>query len=201
MIMSKHAYLIMAHGNFNQLKKLIKMLDDNRNDLFIHVDLNAEGFKKEEFLDITVYSGLEFITSRKVFWASYSLTNVQLDLLECACNKSHYKYYHLLSGMDLPIKTQDYIHNFLDNKDCEFIGIVPKETWYSVRRVKFYHPLVENRYYRNCKLLKGLDVVFEKLQQLVGVNRLKDNNIKIIDGWEWFSVTDSFARFVLSKRK
>lgn len=33
-----HAYLIIAHNKFEQLKKLIKVLDDKRNDIFIHVD-------------------------------------------------------------------------------------------------------------------------------------------------------------------
>lgn len=33
-----HAYCIMAHGNFEQLQKLINLLDDRRNMIFLHVD-------------------------------------------------------------------------------------------------------------------------------------------------------------------
>jgi len=34
----KHAYCIMAHGNWTTLQKLVDCLDDERNDVYIHVD-------------------------------------------------------------------------------------------------------------------------------------------------------------------
>lgn len=35
-----------------------------------------------------------------------------------------YAYYHLLSGQDLPIKSQDYIHQFFEeHQGKEFVGI------------------------------------------------------------------------------
>ena len=36
--MKRHAYLILAHKNPRQLRKLIALLDDPRNDIFVHVD-------------------------------------------------------------------------------------------------------------------------------------------------------------------
>lgn len=36
--MSKHAYLIIAHTNFGQLKKLLQLLDDQKNDIYVFVD-------------------------------------------------------------------------------------------------------------------------------------------------------------------
>lgn len=43
--MGKHAYLIIAHSNFGQLRTLLEMLDDERNDIFVHVDARAGAFK------------------------------------------------------------------------------------------------------------------------------------------------------------
>lgn len=34
----KHAYLIIAHHEFEILAKLLQALDDERNDIFIHFD-------------------------------------------------------------------------------------------------------------------------------------------------------------------
>lgn len=34
----KHAYLILAHGDFALLQCLVSALDDERNDLYVHVD-------------------------------------------------------------------------------------------------------------------------------------------------------------------
>lgn len=36
--MTRHAYLIAAHDNLFVLSTLMRMLDDPRNDLFVHVD-------------------------------------------------------------------------------------------------------------------------------------------------------------------
>lgn len=36
--MDKHAYLIMAHNEFDILEKQLILLDDYRNDIYIHID-------------------------------------------------------------------------------------------------------------------------------------------------------------------
>ena len=38
----KHAYLIIAHKNLCQLKVLINLLDDPRNDIFVFIDKKAQ---------------------------------------------------------------------------------------------------------------------------------------------------------------
>ena len=40
----RHAYLIMTHGNFEILKLQLEMLDDSRNDIYIHVDKKVKNF-------------------------------------------------------------------------------------------------------------------------------------------------------------
>ena len=40
-----HAYLIIAHHHFNQLKLLLTLLDDERNDLFVHIDEKVKNKK------------------------------------------------------------------------------------------------------------------------------------------------------------
>lgn len=39
--MMKHAFLIMAHNNLEILQTLVSMLDDERNDIFLHIDLKS----------------------------------------------------------------------------------------------------------------------------------------------------------------
>ena len=48
----------------------------------------------------------------KVYWGDISLVKVEYLLFESALSHGPYAYYHLLSGTDLPIKSQDYIHAF-----------------------------------------------------------------------------------------
>ena len=39
----KHAYCIMAHGNWKQLQLLLDIIDDRRNDIYLHVDAKSIG--------------------------------------------------------------------------------------------------------------------------------------------------------------
>ena len=121
--MKRHAYLILAHKNFTQLRKLVELLDDSRNDIFIHVDAKAK-FDKEEWKGSCRHSSLSFIEPRiHVNWGGVSIMRVELALLKAATEAGHYDYYHLLSGMDLPIKDQDTIHAFFDaHEGTEFMN-------------------------------------------------------------------------------
>lgn len=198
--MKKYAYLIIAHNEFEILKRLIELIDDERNDIYIHIDKSSCEFNKSEFLKIPQYSTITFIERKHVFWADYSQIDVTLDLMESAHKNETYHYYHLLSGTDLPLKTQDEIHSFFDNKNQEFIGIVPQESYYSVRRVKYYHPFTGLKFYRNFKILKICDRMLEYIQKFIGINRIKNSDFKIVDGWTWVSVTDSFVKYLLENR-
>ena len=97
----------------------------------------------------------------------------------------------------MPLKPADEIYNFFEESGKEFIGIVPNETDYSVRHVRFYHPFLHNRIYRNSKPLKAFDQLMEFVQKFCGVNRLRDCNWKIIDGWQWFSITSELCTYTL----
>ena len=37
----KHAYLIMAHNEWEMLRALLEALDDSRNDIYLHIDKKA----------------------------------------------------------------------------------------------------------------------------------------------------------------
>ncbi|SMC97992.1 beta-1,6-N-acetylglucosaminyltransferase [Sporomusa malonica] len=195
----KHAYLIMAYNNFYVLEKLLLLLDDNRNDIYVHVDKKTSDFDKNYFDKLNIYSNIFFIERRNVYWADYSQVDVTLALLRAATKNKQYHYYHLLSGSDLPIKSQDYIHDFFRNKDCQFVGIVPRIFWYSIRRVKYYFPFLDNRYYRNSKILKAFVAVLVLIQQFCQINRLKYYELDIYNGWTWFSISHSFASYLIEQ--
>ena len=37
-----HAYLIIAHDQFDLLESLLKCIDDERNDIYIHIDSHSK---------------------------------------------------------------------------------------------------------------------------------------------------------------
>ena len=65
--MKRHAYLIIAHKNFEQLKKLLVLLDDAQNDIFILIDKKSV-FDKNDFLQICEKSNVQFVKRIHVNW-------------------------------------------------------------------------------------------------------------------------------------
>jgi len=203
MEINRHAYLIIAHNNWHQLGTLLELLDDTRNDIFVHIDKRANSFNsevEETLRGLVNSSELVFIPRKNVYWADYSVADVEFDLLEAARNKQEYRYYHLLSGMDLPLKTQDELHEFFDNETHEFIGMTIDGGDYVENHTRYYHLFVHNRFYRNNKPLKALDRGLMYAQKLLGLKRQFGSEITVSTGWQWFSITDEFCSYVLSER-
>ena len=65
----RHAYLILAHKNFGQLRKLAGLLDDPRNDIYVHVDRKSASSPEEWLRGACKYSRLSLISPRiSVSW-------------------------------------------------------------------------------------------------------------------------------------
>ncbi len=195
--MQKHAYLIMAHGSWKILEKLLRLLDSERHDIFLHIDK-----KVTDAPDVSRWvsrSGLFLLEPRDVVWADYSQTQCEFRLLEAAMRKGDYSYYHLLSGVDMPVKPVGDIYRFFEESGKNFLGFhqyygaVSKKS----ERVKYYHPLVQLHCFRRHKSLKGLDRVGEYAQRLLRVDRLKKTGWKVRDGYNWFSIRGDFGACVL----
>lgn len=82
--MNRHAYLIMAHDNLYVLTKTIQLLDDVRNDIFIHCDIKMGDLTKwkNEMESLVKKSSLIFVERENIYWGSWSQTNMILRLLE-----------------------------------------------------------------------------------------------------------------------
>ncbi|MDD7023304.1 MAG: beta-1,6-N-acetylglucosaminyltransferase [Oscillospiraceae bacterium] len=195
--MGKHAYLIIAHDKFEQLKRLLLLLDDERNDIYLHIDSKAKAFCQEEFEQLLSRAGLFFTERTSVIWGSYSQIHSELVLLKAAV-PGHYSYYHLLSGTDLPIKSQDEIHAFFDScGDREFIdfeGPVFREEKKVLLR---YYYRFQEKHAGRSKWLDFLDQISIRLQKLSGVDRLAGCTLTLQKGANWFSITDGLAGYVV----
>ena len=219
----KHAYLIIAHNEFNMLKLLIRSLDDERNDIYVMVDAKSEDFNQKEFEGIAKYSDLIFTKRIKNYWAAFTHIEAHILLMEEAL-KNKYEYYHIISGVDIPLKTQNEIHSFFENSQSkEFVSMNEKsmnELYEQERmkkitkRDKIRYLLEINQfkfafyYYFNQKCLNGSNyckfayrlarIVFV-FQQLLGIQRNK--KIKIYKGSDWFSITHNLLIKILNKEE
>lgn len=199
----KHAYLILAHADMPLLRCLVEMLDDERNDIYIHADKKWKDFSPA-FLQ-TKYARLVCLTERKrVYWGHTSIMKVELQLMQIASEQGQYAYYHLLSGADLPIKTQDYIHNyFAQNQGREFITLWKEKSHIADARYKVERYHIGMRYERGLPRIPSILLaklrfgISDVLLRLLG-SRIGDE--KIYKGSQWFSLTDRAVRYILSQK-
>ena len=198
----KQAVLIMCHNDFYILEKSLELLDNEKFDFYIHVDIKSSDFDFEKIKGIIKKGKIFFTERNNVIWGDYSQIETELLLLKTALRNDEYLYLHLISGSDLPIKkSNDILTYFYNNYPMEFIGY---NSFNSIEkhmadRVRYFYFLDSD--YRTNENEKILLANSLKLQQKVGVDRLKNVDLEFRVGSNWFSITSDLAKYVISKEE
>ncbi|MCL2105584.1 MAG: beta-1,6-N-acetylglucosaminyltransferase [Oscillospiraceae bacterium] len=192
--MKTHAYLITAHHEFPLLEKLLRLLDHEENDIYVHIDKKAPRAQYEVFAESYApeHARVTFLPRIRVGWGGDSQIKAILNLLREATEFEH-AYYHLLSGVDLPIKPHGEILRFFEERpERQFLSFVPMENS-CLERVRYWYPF-HNRvgnhwgsfwFYMERALLR--------VQKELGIDRLRKSALVWRKGGTWFSVTHAFA--------
>lgn len=192
----KHAYLILAHGQFDLLRLLVSALDDERNDIYVHIDLKSGSIPTLK----TQRAGLFFTSRRvKVYWGDVSQIEAELLLFEEAIQNGPYLYYHLLSGVDLPLKSQNEIHRFFDlHEGQEFIGFSKVTDYEITRKARRWH-LFPHHFKSGNIMIRMCRALCLRVQEFLNIKR--NNDISFRKGPNWVSITDDMIRFLISKKE
>ena len=203
----RHAFLIIAHNNWWQLKQLIQLLDAENHDIYIHIDKKSISFSEKGFLNLTFKSKVYFFQEYEVFWGGFPQVQVELFLFEKAYQQK-YDYYHLISGADLPLKSNWKIDAFFEkNQGKEFI-LYDNEKLQNdpeiSRRTRYYHYLqnYRRRYSKKWKneIFTFCERVSLAMQIVLHVNRVKDLDWVVKYGSNWVSITDDLVAELLKQK-
>lgn len=200
----KHAFLIEAHNNWWQMKRLIHQLDDQNHDIYIHIDARSKSFNENDFKNVAQFSTLKFYQVYKVYWGGFSQVQVELLLFKEA-HKVGYDYYHVISNADLCLWTPKQIQKFFkENEGLEFIDCNPNaitENHEISRRARLYHFLQNYRRRYKHRLLNKFFTFLERgslmIQLLLHVNRTRNLNWRIVYGSNWISITNRLVECLL----
>lgn len=200
---SKHAYLIMAHHQFELLEMLLKLLDHEKHDFYIHIDRSAGEFDFDRLKKIPKKSRIHFTKRLSIKWGGHSQIQCEQLLLEEAV-KGNYTFYHLLSGADLPLKPADTIYRFFEeNCGSEFLYFSSDEfsaTREIQERVSIYH-FFKNFYGRKNRFFEICDHISARVQRILNIDRMKKYGYSVRCGANWFSISHELAKFVCSQKK
>lgn len=198
----KNAYCILAHNEPNVLKNLVSLLDDKNNDIYIHLDKKSSCFDEKDITETVKASNIVFIPRRNIGWGGMNMIKTELDLLHISTQKQH-DYYHILSGVDLPLGSVKRVNEFLEkNNGQEFIGIT--KNWADSNDVKTryskYYFLQDYVGKNKQNPLYYISRGGAKLQsKLDFIDRSKKYNMQFYGGPEWFSITEGAAKWIVSK--
>jgi hypothetical protein len=199
--MSRHAFLIMAHKNFEQVSLLLQLLDDARFDIYLHVDNKVKDVPWESMQKSVTESDLTFLHDVDVAWGDSSQIRCEQVLINAAMQSGRqYSYLHLLSGQDLPLRTNDEICRFFEQhvgRQFVSIGHTDIDDSLTFEDLSKYHTYRMFGKKGQQQPWRKMGDLLSHAQMLLGVNRDKSCALKHGKGANWFSITGDFAQYVL----
>lgn len=140
----KHAILILAHKNVDNLCRLINCFPKDCY-VFVHFDKKTK-LTPEEEARICLYAQVKrLLRQYEVNWGGTSILYAEILLLRTALQESDARYFHLISGQDYPLCSfATFDEFFTRNEGKEFVKYVhlPNPRWEknTYRRFQYYFP-------------------------------------------------------------
>lgn len=200
----KQAVMIIAHRHYEQLVRLINYFD-GKCDIFVHVDKKAT-FSKDEISKLKKFNGVcEVYQKYHLSWGGFSILKTEIFLLEKVLKKGPYKYYHLISGQDYPLKPLDQFLNFFENTETKgFLNCnhmpTPGTDDNTFHRLQFYYFMD----YVNFRTERGRKLIYSIVdwQKKIGFKRrVPDQLWHLYCGSAWFSIDYDSAKYLLDYTK
>ena len=196
----KHAYMIMAHNQEQLLIKLIEMLDDVDNDIYIHLDKKSNISSKH--LSIVAQKARVIFTKRiNVEWGGYSQIEATIILLKEALKSKHI-YYHMLAGVDLPIKNIHEINAFYNkNSGKQFIRFFSEKKANEEYNKRYgFKNIFRDKFGKRNSVWKVLNKVTFTAQKILNI---RDGSLdeKFFLGASSWDITEELAKDIIKHEK
>lgn len=189
----KIAYLIMIHNNPIHLKRLINSLNTKDVDFYIHIDK-----KTKRSFNLPKYDNVIKIKNNiPIFWGGFSQVQASINLLKEAKKNRKYDYYILLSGVDYPVRSNNYIHNFFKKyKGKEFINLYPMPLYdKTFDRIEYYR-YEGSRYLILSYIIRLLNMLIKKFHLKRDLPH-KYSDFKLYAGSNWWGLTDKSVNYII----
>lgn len=86
----------------------------------IHIHFDKKRYSEEVEQITAIHSNLTIISEISVHWGSYSVVECEFLLMKLAIQTPH-SYYHVLSGVDLPLKRAGEMYALFEGSCKQFV--------------------------------------------------------------------------------
>ena len=179
------AILIIAHEEFDILRRLVASLDDECHDIYLHIDKKVGKIPDIE----TKKSRLIVLDKRMdVRWGHVSQIECEYLLWETAFRNGPYDSYVLLSGTHLPLKPLDQIKEFFRQYQGKNLmqGLNQADGYQKTLKMNRYNLFLKNAHYGpgwRKRFFQRLWRCCIKLQEIFDFQKNRDKAFSISQNW------------------
>lgn len=198
--MTRHAFLIITHDNFQVLKKLLDSLSHPRIDIYLHFDA-----KVKELPDINPAQQNLYVLHNRIDtrWGDFSQIETEYALMESALAHGGYSFYHIISGAHFPLMPIEQILSFFDGKEgmTVFHGFCTATPYQENLKLRTYNLLTRHlgfgpkRVQQICQIINRAG---HKVQSLLHITRNK--GVTFYKASNWASFSEEATRTLIDRK-
>lgn len=201
--MAKIAYILLCHKDpesiINQAERLTAMGDY----MSIHFDARANPADYQAIrLALAANPNVTFAAKRiKCGWGEWSLVEATLQAVQAAIDEfPRASHFYMLSGDCMVIKSSEYIHQFLDNDDCDYIESFDffESGWI---KTGIKEDRLIYRHWFNERNNKRLFYASLNSQRALGLTRKIPEDLQVQIGSQWWCLRRRTIEWVLDFAK
>ncbi|MCA8868587.1 MAG: glycosyl transferase [Rhodobacteraceae bacterium] len=203
--MARIAYILLCHKDPVAIVDQAKRLTAKGDFIAIHFDARA-GIEKFNQISEGLAGNDRVVFARRIKcgWGEWSLVEATLNAVEAAEQAfPHATHFYMVSGDCMPIKSAEFVHGYLDAKDCDFIESFDyfNSNWI---KTGMKEERLIYRHYFNERTHKALFYTSFELQKRLGLKRAIPADLEIMIGSQWWCLrrrTIEAILALLKKRK
>lgn len=171
------AYIILMYKYPQQTIRLVNTLNTSTASFWIHVDRKTSREVYQEMLEgLSNYPNVHFINRHKCYWGDFGHVSASLEGIKSILNSNiNCDYISLLTGQCYPIKSNEYIEDFLKSLNVHSLVdyfSLPSEAWLNggeerggMNRIEYFYYHLFNKYFKlslfNYKLKRKFPLGFK----------------------------------------
>ena len=196
-----HAWLIIAHNEWGILQRLLSLLDAPGCDFYVHIDK-----KVRELPHLKVEKGHLFMLENRldVRWGSVSQIECELALFDAAAANGPYDFYHIISGVTLPLKPFEEVDAWfagLSGKNI-FSGLCQSTSYQETLKVRRYNFFLRNYTSRSAFRRESSQFLWKSAIALQRLLHIETNRGKAFyKASNWVSLTEEAVQYILGRKK
>ncbi|WP_299727742.1 DUF5928 domain-containing protein [uncultured Tateyamaria sp.] len=198
--MAKIAYILLCHKDPDAVIKQAERLTAAGDYMSIHFDGRAEAAHFKQITTALKDNPNVTFAHRRIRcgWGEWSLVQATLYAVESAVEAfPRATHFYMLSGDCMAIKTAEYIHNFLDENDADFIESYDyfESDWI---KTGMKEERLIYRHFFNERTQKRLFYTSYHVQQRLGLTREVPADIDVQIGSQWWCLRRRTIEWVLN---